>query len=103
MKVKMLIPTPDDTRNSYKTSFLFRTTSKLYAYKARLNKFGEYVIRITEVDRYDTALDPTYTVIEQALKTHLFPTHLRWGDSTNNMTVLITFRYEDGDSTVVFQ
>lgn len=103
MKVKMLIPTPDDTRNSYKTSFLFRTTSKLYAYKARLNKFGEYVIRITDVDRYDTALDPTYTVIEQALKTHLFPTHLRWGDSTNNMTGIITFRYEDGDSTIVFQ
>ena len=103
MKVKMLIPTPDDTRNSYKTSFLFMTTSKLYAYKARLNKFGEYVIRITDVDRYDTALDPTYTVIEQALKTHLFPTHLRWGDSTNNMTGIITFRYEDGDSTVVFQ
>ena len=103
MKVKIHIPTPDDTRQSYKTSFLFRTTSKLYNYKSRLNKFGEYDIRITDVDRYDTALDPTYTVIEQALKTHLFPTHLRWGDSTNNMTGIITFRYEDGDSTIVFQ
>lgn len=103
MKVKMYIPTPDDTHETYSTSFLFRTTSKLYNYKARLNKFGEYDIRIADVDRYDVALDPTYTVIEQALKAHLFPTHLRWGGTTNNMTGIITFRYEDGDSTIVFQ
>ena len=75
MKVKMYIPTPDDTIKKYSTSFLFRSTSRLYSYRARLNKFGEYVINIHDVDRYHQALDPTYTVIESALKTHLFPTH----------------------------
>lgn len=103
MKVKMYIPTPDDTIKKYSTSFLFRSTSRLYSYRARLNKFGEYVINIHDVDRYHQALDPTYTVIESALKTHLFPTHLRWGNSTDNMTGIMTFRYKDGDSTVVFQ
>lgn len=103
MKVKILIPTPDDSRHKYSTSFLFRTTNTMYSYKTRLNKFGEYVIGIESVDRYKDSLDPTYSVIEDALKVHLFPTHLRWNNSSDNMTGILTFRYKDGDSTVVFQ
>ena len=103
MKVKMFIPTSDDSSRKYTTSFLFRTTNKMYNYRTRLNKFGEYEISMHSINRHNNTLDPTYSVIEEALKVHLFPTHLRWNSQTDNMTGIITFRYDDGDSTVVFQ
>jgi len=103
MKVKMYIPTVDDSNNRYTTSFLFRSTVKIYKYGNNLNQFGEYEIRVHKIYGRKDTLDPTYDSIESALKSHLFPTHLQLATKLDNLTCIITFKYKDGNSTIVIQ
>ncbi len=97
MKVKLYVPRADDSQIMDTTSFLYRTTDLKRNYRSKLNRFGEYkVVSRLDLDKKNS-LDPIYTGISQALNKFLFM-------STNdNVTTIITFKYKDGDSTIVFQ
>ena len=97
MKVKLYVPRADDSQIFDTTSFLYRTTDLKRNYRSKLNRFGEYkVVSTLDLDKKNS-LDPIYTGISKALNKFLFM-------STNdNVTTIITFKYRDGDSTIVFQ
>ncbi len=97
MKVKLYVPRADDSQIMDTTSFLYRTTDLKRNYRSKLNRFGEYkVVSRLDLDKKNS-LDPIYTGISQALNKFLFM-------STNDtVTTIITLKYDDGDTTIVFQ
>lgn len=97
MKVKLYIPRADDSQVYDTTSFLYRTTDVKRNYRAKLNRYGEYkIVSALNADKKNS-LDPIYSGISYSINKLLFP-------STNdNVTTIITFKYKDGDSTIVFQ
>ncbi len=97
MKVKMRIARADDSKKYDTTSFLYRTTDLKRDYRRKLNRFGEYPVVVELNKEKRNSLDPIYAGISTAINKFLFM-------STNdNLTTIITFKYKDGDSTIVFQ
>ena len=102
MKVKLKIPKPDNSGRYSSTSFLYRSTQKIDSYR-NLNRFGEFKV----TSQFDggnkrNSLDPIFSGIEYEISKKLFPTSSAWKD-VNSVTCIITFKYKDGDSTLVFQ
>ena len=100
MKVKLKIPRPDNSQRYDTTSFLFRSTKKIDTYRM-LNRFGEYKIT-SEMLQGKNTLDPIFNGIQKEIQKALFPTSGAWKD-VNSVTCIMTFKYKDGDSVLVFQ
>ena len=101
MKVKLKIPKPDNSGEYSTTSFLYRSTQKIDTYR-NLNRFGEFKVTAQFDASKRHSLDPIFSSIESEISKTLFPTSSKWKD-VNSVTCIITFKYKDGDSTLVFQ
>jgi len=112
MKVKMKISSPDDSREEYTTSFLYRGTvwgnKRVY-----LNKFGEYCLNAhARMNR--KAVDPVIAEIRNSLEVSILSTprhrRSRYDYSsrrepidTNNITHILTWKFNKIPFSLVYQ
>jgi len=100
MKILFRIQRPDDSGDYHETKFLYRSTRSLG--KPNLNHNGECVFVAHLLSDSSSDLDPVYKGIESQIKSGLLPTSKRW-KHYDQITSLMTFKFKDGSSTIVFQ
>ena len=111
MKVKMKISSPDDSREVYTTSFLYRGTIKHNT--PYLNNYGEYVVNVhARMNR--KAVDPVIAEIRSSLENSFLKnpkqrksrySYSRNTDSvdTNNVTHILTWKFNKIPFSLVYQ
>ena len=112
MKVKMKISSPDDSREEYTTSFLYRGT--VWGNKSvYLNNFGEYCLNAhARMNR--KAIDPVIAEIRSSLEVSILSTprhrrsrydYSRRRDpiDTNNITHILTWKFNKIPFSLVYQ
>ena len=100
MKILFRIQRPGDSGDYHETKFLYRSTRSLG--RINMNHNGECVFLANLLSDSSSDLDPVYKGIESQIKTSLLPTNKRWRHY-DQITSLMTFKFKDGSSTVVFQ
>lgn len=100
MKILFRIQRPGDSGDYHETKFLYRSTRSLG--RINMNHNGECVFVANLLSDSSSDLDPVYKGIESQIKTSLLPTNKRWRHY-DQITSLMTFKFKDGSSTVVFQ
>lgn len=108
MKIKVLIPTPNDNREEYyKTSMLVRYVPQLYSYHRRrrntINHLGEHVMKVSHTNM-SSSDDPVLENIRQAMRVWFFPrsrlNKFSIMHNDDNQNVIISRKMEDGMFTV---
>lgn len=100
MKILFRIQRPGDSGDYHETKFLYRSTRSLG--RINMNHNGECVFVANLLSDSSSDLDPVYKGIESQIKSSLLPTNKRWRHY-DQITSLMTFKFKDGSSTVVFQ
>ena len=100
MKIKMRIGRVGDSGSYDETSFLFRSTKK--PKWRRLNRFGESVIVSERAPSTNKTLDPVFEGLVNTIGKDLLPTTKEW-KYYDNVTAIMTFKRDDGNTTLVFQ
>ena len=111
MKIKILIPTPDDRRETISSSFLYRSTrQKKYTMGSydlqsrRMNNFGEHVITIPRPEINNRRTKKGHDPILEAMKTRISNTFMspRRGYSEYDDDWLSWFGWKyDGETVLV--
>jgi len=112
MKMKMIVPTPDDIRDSYhSTSFLVKYTPQLSDFQRKrvhrhMNERGEVQINVSAIHlTHNDKEDPMLAQVKNQINRYFFP-HTRlnqrsflrgFGDSYQE--ILFTRKYPDGNFT----
>ena len=117
MKIKIQISSPDDSLDSYETSFLFRSNSpprKRRNY-GQMNQFGEIVLRcsprMTDAKSIDPVIHSLQGIIESQLlikrrgRDYYHPNY-RYDQLDNppkpkNIISVFTWKFKDGNFTIV--
>jgi len=116
MKIKLHIPTPDDSQTKHTTSFLLNcslTKDQLNARRynsLRPNHLGEINIKVDKPHiGVKTNVDPLHEAIVKTVDKILLPRKRQVGTSqlfptrVETWTIMISFRYKGGDSIILIR
>ena len=122
MKIKLIVPTPDDIRDKYHSaSFLVRYSPQISEFQRKrmyryMNERGEVQINVSHIglshDRNEA--DPMLTQVKNSISRFFFPrnrmnqmgflqTPHSDSECTSTTTMMFTRKYEDGPFTFIMQ
>jgi len=118
MKIKIQISSPDDSSDSYETSFLFRTNSppRKRGNYGQMNQFGEVVLRCSPRMTDAKSIDPVIHSLQGIIETQLLikrrgrnyqRVNYRYAyeepPKPKNIISVFTWKFKDGNFTIVYQ
>lgn len=114
MKMKMIVPTPDDRRDSYhSTSFLVRYMPQMSEFqRKRINRYmnerGEVQINVSAIHlTHSDKEDPMLAQVKKSINRYFFPrTRLNqtaFIRDDEDTTIMLTRKYSDGPFTFLLQ
>ena len=122
MKMKLIVPTPDDRRDKYHSaSFLVRYSPQLNDFQRKrmyryMNERGEVQINVSHIglSHNKNEADPMLTQVKDSISRFFFPRNRMnkmgflqtpYSDSecTSTTTMMFTRKYEDGPFTFIMQ
>lgn len=109
MKIKVIIPTPDDSNRTLKSSFLFKssrdlqnTNARWMLKKSRRNKYGEIELvvnrpTISNIRRRKLGIDPVLENIKTILSEAFLNPRRGWADSDTDWISYFGWKYDGQD------